>query len=52
MTYRYKVTYWPLNQYGLRYTKRQRTGYVRAHSMEEASKNAVKKFHGEVTEVW
>ena len=51
MTFTYKVTYYPLDFHGMRYTRKTRTGYVHAHSLEEAKAKAMVKFDGQVEEV-
>lgn len=44
MTFIYRVTYYPLDFHGMRYTRKTRTGYVHAHSLEEARVKAEAKF--------
>ena len=50
MTFTYKVTYYPLDFHGMRYTRKTRVGYVHAHSLAEARAKAEKKFE-DVVEV-
>ena len=50
MTFIWKVTYMPVDQYGIRYTRKPRTGHVRGRTKEAAAKAALKKW-GENIEI-
>ena len=51
MTFRWTVSYYPVDQYRFRYTSKPRTGYVRARTKAQAEERAKVKFGSEVIEV-
>lgn len=51
MTFRYTVTYYPVNQYGLRYSRKPRVGYVRARNLDAAREKAIEKFGPEIVDI-
>lgn len=51
MTFRWTVIYFPVNQHGIRYTSKPRTGFVRARTLAHAEERAKEKFGSEVIEV-
>ena len=48
MTFIWTVTYMPVNQYGIRYARKPRTGHVRGRTATRAKENAYKKWGAEI----
>ena len=48
MSFIWTITYYPVNQYGIRYTRKPRTGHVRGRTADRAKANAKRKWGAEI----